>query len=110
MRSSRLVLALIPAALGACTPMQWVKPDAGLEQVARDTDECRTSALHEAARQSWMWSAPRAPIVVRDAQGRRFTVWPAPDPFQDRFVEEARLANFCMRSKGYELRAVESAR
>ena len=44
--------------------------------------------------------------MMQDAQGRRFFVGPTSpfgDPFSDQLMEEARLANFCMRSKGYEL-------
>lgn len=88
--------------------MQWVKPEGSLEGAARDSDQCRVEAMQEAFRRSWMspWAfAP--PMVLRDAQGRRFTVWPMHDPFQDRFLEESRLATFCMRAKGYELRAVD---
>ena len=47
---------------------------------------------------------------MQDAQGRRFFVWPASpfgDPFSDQLMEDARLASFCMRSKGYELVPVE---
>lgn len=87
--------------------MQWVKPDTRPEQVAQDADFCRMAAMHEAMRRSWMWPMPLAPMILRDAQGRRFTVWPAPDPFHDRFMEESRLASFCMRAKGYALQAVE---
>lgn len=101
-----LIAAILPAA--ACTPMQWVRSDAGPAQLAQDSNQCRNEAMREAFRRTWF--APWVygpPMIVRDARGRPFTVWPWPDPFYDRFMEEARLADFCMRAKGYELRPVE---
>jgi hypothetical protein len=45
----------------------------------------------------------------RDASGRRFfgPYGPYADPFGDPFLEEGRLTQFCMRSKGYELLPLE---
>jgi hypothetical protein len=44
--------------------------------------------------------------MFQDSTGRRFFAWPSrplSDPFGDRFMEESRLAHFCMRSKGWQL-------
>ena len=44
--------------------------------------------------------------AVQAVHGRRLLVWPySPfgDPFGDRYFEESRLTDFCMRAKGYEL-------
>jgi hypothetical protein len=45
-------------------------------------------------------------MAFRDAAGRPVFAWPfvwAGDPFRDPALAESRLAQFCMRSKGYEL-------
>jgi hypothetical protein len=44
--------------------------------------------------------------MFRDPLGRRYVGWPyAPYayPFGDALFDEMRLADFCMRAKGYEL-------
>ena len=95
--------------LGACTPMAWVKPDVAKEQIDEDLVACRQEAWRE-ARLRPVWRPPNLPYAVQDAQGRRFLVWPHDtfyDSLSDQFMEEARLAHFCMRSKGYQLVPVE---
>jgi len=92
--------------------MQWVKPDATVAQVDEDYSTCRQEAWREARlRSSWL-HRPVAPYIVRDVQGRQFLAWPHAgfhDPFGDQFLEESRLTQFCMRSKGYQLQQVEKA-
>jgi hypothetical protein len=83
----RLLLAALIALLPACTPMQWVKEDATPEQVAQDAAQCQNEAWREAQFRAW------PPRYGR----RRF------GSFNDPFFEESRLADFCMRIKGYEL-------
>ena len=90
--------------------MQWVKPDATPEQLSRDMAQCQQDAWREAQFRTWLYR-PIGPTMVQDAQGRRFFVWPSSpfgDPFSDQLMEEARLASFCMRSKGYELAPAET--
>jgi hypothetical protein len=96
---------LLLLAAWACTPLYWVRPDTGPDQLERDTELCQREAWREA---SWRASfyRPFGPSVVHDLHGRRVLVWPhSPlyDPFGDRFFAESRLAHFCMRAKGYEL-------
>jgi hypothetical protein len=46
------------------------------------------------------------PAVALDPSGRSYTVWPTSsvvDPFGYQLMEENRLAQFCMESKGYKL-------
>ena len=53
-----------------------------------------------------------APAVVHDSLGRRFLVYPYgpfADPFGYQFMEEGRLADFCMRAKGWTLEEVPQA-
>lgn len=93
-------LVLLLAA--ACTPMQWVRADADAAQADADSKDCQMQAWHEARLRSFTNLGPY--YMYRDPFGRPYL---APsrfaDPFGDRFMEESRLANFCMRSKGYEL-------
>jgi hypothetical protein len=96
-----LALALFAA---GCAPMQWVRQDAGPEQVRQDEALCQREAWREASWRAWFYRPGVATVL--DREGRPFFVWPhSPfgDPFGDRFMEESRLASFCMRAKGYEL-------
>lgn len=97
--------------LAGCTPMQWVREGAvpATEVLEQDSASCRQQAWREAQFRSWAYR-PITPYVSRDAFGRRFVAWPSslyPYPFGDPFFEEVRLADFCMRAKGYELVPVE---
>jgi len=106
-------LAAFPAAaflLAACTPLQWVKQDVAPQQMEDDFAACRQEAWREARMRADWFHRPLFPYAVQDAQGRRFLVWPQSgfhDSFGDQFMEESRLAHFCMRSKGYQLVPVE---
>ncbi len=103
-------LALLPL-LAACTPMQWVREDATPQQLDADAAHCQQEAWREARFRAWAWGPP-LPLVMRDAAGRPFVMRhysPFHDPFGDPLMEESRLAQFCMRSKGYRLEAVEKA-
>lgn len=85
--------------------MEWVKPDVTPEELAQDSSWCEQQAWREARLRSW-YSRPMGPLVAHDAAGRPFIVAPGGpfyDPFGDPFMEEGRLAHFCMRAKGYEL-------
>lgn len=89
--------------------MEWVRPDATAEQVSQDALHCQQEAWREARMRAWYYR-PLGPVPFRDARGRRFLAWPHDpwgDPFGDPYLEEGRLAQFCMRSKGYELQAIE---
>lgn len=105
-------VSLFAAALlvSGCTPLAWVKPGASPAEVDASLQACQLAAWREASwRSTWMYR-PFGPSVVQDALGRRYFLWPYPyytDPFGDRFFEESRLTQFCMRAKGYELIPVE---
>jgi len=107
------LFTLVALTLGGCTPLQWVRDGVAPEPEVLDKDAstCRQEAWREAQYRSWAYGRPFGPVVGRDASGRRFVAWPYgpwPYPFADPFFEEARLADFCMRSKGYELVPVEA--
>ena len=106
----RLYIALV--VLTGCTPMQWMRDGAvpAAEAFERDSSSCRQQAWREAQYRAWAYR-PITPYLERDAFGRRFVAWPyGPYPYPllgDPFFEEARLTDFCMRAKGYELVPVE---
>jgi hypothetical protein len=105
----RRLLPLGLALLTACTTLEWVRPDTDPEQLRQDLALCQQEAWREATWRGWLYR-PLAPHVVEDVHGRRFLSWPySPfsDPFGNRFFEESRLADFCMRAKGYHLVPVE---
>jgi hypothetical protein len=108
MRPVRLCALLL---LAGCTPLQWVKEDGTAQQLEADHAQCRQEAWREAQWRAWAYR-PLAPILVRDPTGRPFYAWhrgPFGDPFSDQLMEEARLAQFCMRARGYRLEPVEKA-
>ncbi len=85
--------------------MHWAKPDATAQQLSADAAHCQQEAWREARWRSFLYR-PIGPTLFHDRHGRRFLGWPySPfgDPFGDEFMEESRLAHFCMRAKGYEL-------
>jgi hypothetical protein len=111
MRPALVLLAASGFAAG-CTPVQWVKPDATPAQYQQDYAQCRNDAWREAYFRSWMYR-PLSSFAGLDPLGRHYLFWPAGpfgDPYGDAFIEETRLADFCMRAKGYQLEAIEPAK
>ena len=97
-----LAAAVLAAALCACTPMQWVKPDAPADQAAYDEEACRQAAAREASYHSYQYHHRMQPLVVGPGQ----VVFPSgafADPYAEQLLHENRLAQFCMESKGYQL-------
>jgi hypothetical protein len=103
MRRFAIALAL---AASACAPMQWVKQDASAAEAQADEQECQQSAWREAQFRSWHYYTMLGPVFARDASGRGLLVWPTTpmvDPYGHQLMEESRLAQYCMESKGYRL-------
>lgn len=101
----RNLAVALTALLGACTSMQWAKPEASGEQIARDEQECRQAAWREASARYW-FHQPFAPVFVPHPRGGGFFAWPTGalvDPYGNQLLEESRLTQFCMESKGYRL-------
>jgi hypothetical protein len=104
-----LLIAATSLATAACAPMQWVKADATPQQASTDAAACQQAAWREAQLRSWHYQ-PIAPLAFRHRFGYPYFAWPYgpfSDPFGNHFMEESRLAQFCMRNKGYELVPVE---
>jgi hypothetical protein len=104
MRCFRLLAPALLLLATGCAPMQWVREGAGPEQVRQDDALCQREAWREASWRAWFYRP--AMTTILDREGRPFFIWPySPfgDPFGDRLMEEARLASFCMRAKGYGL-------
>lgn len=106
----RLAAAVSLLLLAACAPVEWARSDATPEQMAADMRACREQAARETSWASLSTWGAYGPAMFSDPFGRRYLGWPYfgafSDPFGDRFMEESRLANFCMRAKGYELAPV----
>jgi len=101
----RSVLAVLAVLASGCAPTQWVKADATPEQMKRDAIECQQEAWSK-AHVSPSYSPPIGPVVVQDAAGHATVMWPGgpfAGAFGDPLLEEGRLAQFCMRARGYEL-------
>lgn len=102
----RRLIPLVALATAACTPMQWVRQDTTPEQFSQDLAYCRQEAWREA-----QWSGAfflnrsYGATTVVDPRGRPIVVPYSPfgDPFGYPYIEESRLAHFCMRVKGYDL-------
>lgn len=95
-----LLYALLAAALGGCTPLEWQHPEYGTTRLQTDLAACDRIAGQEA----WRYSEPMVafPHVYTLPSGQRVV-----DPYP-RFpsyggANIGELRNFCMRSKGYEL-------
>src|SRR3954471_14179792 len=89
-----------------CTPVQWVRADASAAQLEADSAQCRQQAWHEANARAWYYRPFMTPGVLANPLGRTYPAWPySPfsDPFYDPFLEQGRLASFCMQARGYEL-------
>jgi hypothetical protein len=85
--------------------MQWVKPDADAGQMKRDEQACQQAAWREAQYHAYWYQYQFQPIVV--GPGR--VIYPSGayvDPFAHQLMQENRLAQFCMESKGYQLAPV----
>jgi len=87
--------------------MAWVKDDSTPEQVSQDLMRCQQDAWQESRAYGWYYR-PMSPAFISPGGGRT-VVYPGPyyDPFYDPAMQEVRLTQFCMKNKGYELKAVE---
>ena len=109
MRNMRPLAALLLTVACGCAPMQWYRPDTPPEQFRADEADCRSRAWQEASIRSWHYQSMMGPVFVRDPAGGGYFVWPSTplaDPYGRQLLEESRLTQFCMESKGYVLQPV----
>ncbi|MFL6564276.1 MAG: hypothetical protein ACJ8G5_05030 [Burkholderiales bacterium] len=102
----RRLIPLLLLATTACTPVQWMRHDTPPEQLSHDLAYCRQEAWREAQWRSFLFmNRYYGATTVVDPRGRAIVVPYSPfgDPFGDPYIEESRLAHFCMRAKGYDL-------
>lgn len=97
MRSAHFLMAAL--AVAGCTPMAYQKAGVTTTQATADEQDCRSLAAREVPPLG-MW-LPGRPFVWRH---RRYFG----DPLLDRMQAESGLADFCMRARGYELKALPS--
>jgi hypothetical protein len=94
---------VLAIAAAACAPMAWVKPDVDEAQAQADVQQCQMQAWQEARWRALEYRAMTGPMFYRDGLGRPYVAARPYDAFGDPYMEEMRLAGFCMRAKGYEL-------
>jgi hypothetical protein len=110
----RVAVLLVSFAAAACAPMDWTRTDATPDQKEADLQSCRQLASHEATFPAfgyYGYYGGAGPLAWYDPYGFRMYPWPyyspLADPYGERFLEEKRLTDFCMRSRGYELAQVK---
>jgi hypothetical protein len=96
------VVSLLASVVACCAPGPWQKPDASPTEVSVDLASCQQAAKADADRM-YVFSFP-FPYPLGWNGGRQvgYTEW------QQRFeamksYEESRLADACMRDKGYRI-------
>jgi len=95
MRRQGIALCLLALALGACTTSEWVRTGVTAEQAERDEIECQRWAWREASlRAEGFYGPPYGPFARRFGPPRTGPGY--------RTVDEAFLADYCMRARGYQ--------
>jgi hypothetical protein len=107
-RSFAFATLAVALSLGACESYTWEKAGATDTAMQADQQDCRQQAASEAFRSYAFYSG--FPIMGPGYWGYRFQ----PDYWfwrqrldSERMFYENRLANFCMRNKGYALVKVD---
>jgi len=97
-----VALALLVA---GCASPQWTRPGASSEQLASDLKECQDSAFKEVNSRPHGYPT-MGPAVLQAPSDRRLNQYPGTfaDPYGERYAEELRLENDCMRKRGYAQR------
>lgn len=94
----RRAFAVVSLLLAACAPMEWYRPDVSAAETEDDVKQCQDAAWRTTSWNYLHYYSAFGPGVY----GRGY--WgPWASPYNDRFMEEARLADFCMQAKGYRL-------
>ena len=101
-----LVLVML---LGGCAPTQWTRSDFSPAQAEQDQLACEREAEREVSLRSAGFYGSLSQYYGANYQPYGRTRWlgaPGPmfdvDPVGRRMLEEGRLADACMRDKGYQ--------
>ena len=100
----RIAIFVVVLAAG-CSQAQWSRKDTATDQAHTDLRECEDAAYREANAVAHPYPT-MGPVILQDASGQRFNVYPTgpfADPHGERFMRQARLARQCMSKRGYEL-------
>jgi hypothetical protein len=89
-------LAILSLLAAGCTSMEWYRADMSAAETEDDARQCADQAWRATA-----WNYPY-PAYGFGPWGRTY-YGPWGSPYNDRFMAENRLANFCMEAKGYRL-------
>ena len=97
--------------LGGCASLQWTRPDLSLAQVEQDELACQEQAERELSLHAAGFRGSPSELYGQNFQpiGRSPRQWMgAPGPMFDidpvrRMLEEDRIADACMRARGYRL-------
>lgn len=99
---------LLMGLLGGCAPVQWTREDFSPAQAEQDEAACQEEAAREASLRSVGFYGSLSHYYGPNYQPYGRTRWigaPGPmfdaDPVGSRMLEEGRLADLCMRAKGY---------
>jgi hypothetical protein len=96
----RVLSLLLVSLLSACSTSEWVRQDVTAEQADREQIDCQRWAARETSLRAEGFYGP-AYGPYGPFAGRRYGAG-AMDPSGHRMLEEARLADFCMRAKGFQ--------
>lgn len=94
---------LLLVAMTGCASAGWQKKDATAEQVRDDHAACQDAAFREANAKPHPYPT-MGPVILQDSTAKRFGAdrgAPFADPEGTRYTREMRLADECMRKKGY---------
>lgn len=100
MNQHRILSLLLASLLSACSTSEWARPDVTAEQADRDQIDCQRWAGREASLRAEGFYGPGYGPYGPFAS-RRFGPG-AMDSGGYRMLDEAQLADFCMRAKGYQ--------
>lgn len=91
--NKRLALFAMPLLLAGCASVAWVRPDTPPAQAQADQAQCQDLAWRDAQYAAW-----RQPWMPGWGSEGPWGPWRL-----DPFYEQSRLADFCMRARGYQL-------
>ena len=100
MRSLGILSVFLAVTLGACST-EWMKPDVTAEQSDRQQVDCQHWARREAGLRAEGFYGP-GHYPYGPLGYHRFGPGTTMDPWGYRTLDEASLADWCMRANGYQ--------